>query len=725
MKYRNRNPLGRRRPARAALATLIVSASLLAGCNGSDDEAQGPNPPVGIGLSGSVMDGPVRGATVKVFQVTGGIPGETPIATAVTAADGSYSLELPASAAASTLVVSATGGQYCAGSASAQVGDAASCEEGTLTDMETPLITVTSTGESGDHTAHVTPISTAAALTATSLHVMDSGIVHVLEGSVEAGSFATAYGMLTGGAAPDDSLIDQTSLLAAVVSMQPAADLAACISNIQAGALKGAWATLPQESFSIMQGGTVQDLNGNEDDAGITARGSDPTVLVTADCGAETCARNGTGTSVSSPYFEPRAGIDVETLQAIMEDDSVEDVPPHVTVDVTVGADTYRGYKLADVIVRATKFRPRDGSGLPGAFGVATAVVAFSAESRKAVFSFTELIRSENGEKTIVAFEKNGQPLSSGEGALAVIAGNDYDPWLRKVPRLAQIHIRNDFLPTALTAAAGTPDTVKFSVAGAGIVTPTEVTAAARSTTSDQRSTANEPFYAVDKVGTKSVSEFPTYFFSQYGPRHAQWWYGQGIRLTDVLDTAGLVYPEDKGACFVVVRSAINMPAVFSCGELYNSSVGVGDGLAGSSNRSRRKGVLLVTDDYRTGGGGTAVMMTCWGSIDSCTKTDGENPAAYTSNMDGNNDAMNNSFIALVSTEDVVPFQSIKRWFPVSKNANGTENCGGPNNCIPWIDVGERLQHGIYSMEVFYAAGNGNGTRGVPGAGGGGGGHAH
>ncbi|MEJ1960066.1 MAG: hypothetical protein WDO56_00325 [Gammaproteobacteria bacterium] len=716
---KNTDPAGHSRASHASLTVLAVStAFLLAACGGGGGvdppTSNTPTAPVvpvvpsTSSLSGSVVDGPVRGATVKAFQIGGGIPGETAIATATTAPDGSYSLTLPTTA--TIIVVTANGGRYCAGSKTAQVSDASTCAEGTLTNLVTPLITVTSTAAGGSSkTAHITPISTAAAQTAASLHVTGEGIVHVLEGAMETTSFASAFTTLTGGALPEATLQDQDKLLAAVAAMQPATNLAGAIANIQAGALKGASATLAQVSFSIKQGGMVQNLGGNDDDTAIV-KNIDPTQLTTAANGS----KSGTGASVNRPYFVPRADIDAATLKTIMEDNSVPDVAPHASVIVTIGHDSYRGYKLADVIVRATRFRPRDSSN-PNAYGVTTAIVAFSAEGRTAAFSFTELIRTQNGEKTIVAFEKNGAPLPAGEGALAIIPGNDYDTWLRRVPRLKEIHVRNDFLPTTLTADAGTPESVQFSLAGS-VVDPITITAAARSTASSQG------YYAVDHIGSMAVNTFATYFFSQYGPRHTNFWWGQGIRLTDVLNTAGLSYPNDKGACFVVVRSRINVPAVFSCGELYNSDVGVGDGLAGSDKRSRRKGVLLVTDDYRTGSGNN-VMMTCWGSIDSCTKNDAGNPDAYTTGMDSNGDSMNNSFIALVSTEDVVPFQPVARWFPFNRTTDGLTTCGGPSNCIPWINVGERLQQGITSLELFYAGGTGNGTRSA--GGGGGGGHSH
>lgn len=397
-----------------------------------------------------------------------------------------------------------------------------------------------------------------------------------------------------------------------------------------------------------------------------------------------------------------------------MNDTTVQDVNDetvsyysevYAPVTVTVGTDSYKGYRLADVVVRATKFRPQDYN--TGAFGVTTAIVAFGAKpdgttaARTAAFSFTELIRTENGDKTIVAYEKNGAPLPASEGAMAIIAGNDDDKLLRKVPRLMQIHVRNDYAATSYTVNNTDPAQAAFQVTGQ-VMNPVTVTAGTLSAASSQG------YYAVDKVGDKAAGAFDTYYFQQYGPRHTNYWYGQGIRLTDVLDTAGLQYPDDKGACFVVVTSANNQPALFSCGELYNSPVGRGDGLAGTGNRSRHKGVLMVTDDFRAGTGGP-VMMQCW-DYESCTLLNADVPTSYTSAMNTGGSQVNTQLIALVSTEDDKPFQPQGRWFPYSKKADGSNSCTGPTNCIPWVDVGERLQQNIKSMKVSFAAGTGNGT---------------
>ena len=401
--------------------------------------------------------------------------------------------------------------------------------------------------------------------------------------------------------------------------------------------------------------------------------------------------------SGAKPYFVPKSGITVDGLKSLMNDATTF---PRVEnpVTVTIGSDTYKGYPLADVVVRATKFRPADYN--TGAFGVTSVVIAANADAHYSVFSFTELVRSANGAKTIVAYEKNGAALPDSEGKMAVVAGNDTDPSLRKLPRLSALFVRNDYVPTTYTlssgatAAAMLPADIAFTVSG-DVNTPTLVTAATQSTTSTQG------LYAVDMIGTKPVSSFPTYYFQEYGPRHMNFWYGQGIRLTDVLDTAGLKYPAEKNRCFVVVTSANNQSATFSCGELYNSQVGTGDGLSGVTQRGRSKGVLLVTDDFRQGGG-NGVMMSCWNDLSTCTKTNAGDPTTYTVAMDANGDKLNYQSMALVSTEDKIPFTPAGRWYPLADCASMVWQCN------PWIDVGERLQQNIKSMTVYYVSNPGS-----------------
>lgn len=674
----------------AALALILAACGGSGSSNGTASSA--------ANLTGSVVDGPISGATVKAFELkSDNTIGTTLLASSTTAADGSYTLTLPDTFSGQVVVI-ATGGSYCAGSSTAQVANAACPAGTTLTTLGMPLVTVSQkTSGTPALNANVTPVSTAA-LPSTATVNATTGVV---SGTLVKSDFDANFSTVSGGKTPTATPTDLKTLLDQANAMQTSggASLSTVISVIQSSSTV---ATAPQANFAIMAGGTNSLMP--------STTAPDPTVLVSNSNGTKTSNGDVGGTV----YFQPRSGIDAPTLKTIMEDASVTDVQPFTTVNVTVGSDTYTGYKLADVIVRATKFRPADGTGLPGAFGVTTAVVAFGAKAdgstgRVAAFSFTELIRTANGDKTIVAFKKNGADLPASEGAFAIIPGNDYDKFLRKVDRLKEIHIRNDYASLTKPTSTTTPDDATFQVAGA-VSNPVSITTGALSTTSSQG------YYAVDKIGTKSISSFLSYFFREYGPRHMNYWFGQGVRLTDVLDTAGLQYPADKGSCFVVVTSASQdngtwVPAMFSCGELYNSPVGQGDGLSGSTNRSRSKGVLLVTDDFRRGTG-TAVMMTCWSNISNCTVNNGGDPASYPAVLNTNGNQVNTQMTALVSTEDNLPFQPVGRWFPFSKKADGTNQCNGPTNCTPWIDVGERAQMKVKTMTVYYANGSGNNNLG-------------
>ncbi len=401
--------------------------------------------------------------------------------------------------------------------------------------------------------------------------------------------------------------------------------------------------------------------------------------------------------SGSTPYFVEADGVTVDSLKALMADTTTFPVAQEA-ITVTVGSDTYTGWRLADVVVRSTKFRPADYN--TGAFGATTAVIATGSDGKVAVFSFTELVRTANGESTIVAYAKNGTALPDSQGRFAIVAAADTDTALRHVDRLKLLQVRNEYTATSYTlsssasAASVTPDAIAFMVSG-DVNNSVEITSPVISTSSDQG------YYAVTMVGNNDVGSFKTYYFHEYGPRHMNYWYGQGIRLSDVLDAAGLKYPKEKNRCFVVITSANNQPALFSCGELYNSAVGIGDGQEGSARRSRSKGVLLVTDDLRSGTG-NGVMMNCWVTLDNCTKNNYDDPTAYTSAMDANADKVNYQQVALVSTEDKLPFIPFGRWYPMPSTCANTVW-----KCNAWIDVGERLQQGIKSMTVYFVSNGG------------------
>ncbi len=76
----------------------------------------------------------------------------------------------------------------------------------------------------------------------------------------------------------------------------------------------------------------------------------------------------------------------------------------------------------------------------------------------------------------------------------------------------------------------------------------------------------------------------------------------------------------------------------------------------------------------------------------------GRLPAPHTGDMDANGDRINYQSIALVSTEDKLPFIPFGRWYPMPTNC-----ASAVWKCNPWIDVGERLQQGIKSITVYYA----------------------
>jgi DNA-binding beta-propeller fold protein YncE len=79
----------------------LTAALVLAACSSgnSNSPTPVPPPPAGIAVSGAVFDGPVSGATISAYAVSAaGVVGTTVLATAVTNAEGAYSLTLPAGA---------------------------------------------------------------------------------------------------------------------------------------------------------------------------------------------------------------------------------------------------------------------------------------------------------------------------------------------------------------------------------------------------------------------------------------------------------------------------------------------------------------------------------------------------------------------------------------------------------------------------------------------------
>lgn len=184
------------------LSALLFIA--LAGCGGGSDDTGA----AATRLGGTAVDGPVSGATVMAFAVgAGGQVGGQLGGSVTTAADGSYTLALPGDYSGS-VVVTVSGGQYCAGSTTAQVASGA-CAQGTLSNLTTPMATVAQVAAGTDAAnAHVTLISTAAMpSTAT---VSASGVV---TGTVVKNDFDTLFGTLTGGKSPTSSPTELGALL--------------------------------------------------------------------------------------------------------------------------------------------------------------------------------------------------------------------------------------------------------------------------------------------------------------------------------------------------------------------------------------------------------------------------------------------------------------------------------------------------------------------------------
>lgn len=130
----------------ASLLAACAAAVLVAACGGSDD-ATAPAAP-STTLSGSVVKGPVTGATVSFYAVTpSGVKGAL-LGTATTSAGGTYSASLNYAGA---ILVETTGGTY--------VDEATGA---TRPLAETMRVMVTSGSEGGAITGVVTPLTTIA-----------------------------------------------------------------------------------------------------------------------------------------------------------------------------------------------------------------------------------------------------------------------------------------------------------------------------------------------------------------------------------------------------------------------------------------------------------------------------------------------------------------------------------------------------------------------------------
>lgn len=143
----------------------VVAAALLAACGGGGGGGSAPT------ISGSVVKGPVLGATVCAYAVAGGAKGaQLPVSATtsagtvangcfVTAADGRYDFALPAGTSGDVLL-EATGGTFCSNEAQVSGG---ACAGGTLVDLGGAVMKVVTTAAGGNiASVHATPLTTAA-----------------------------------------------------------------------------------------------------------------------------------------------------------------------------------------------------------------------------------------------------------------------------------------------------------------------------------------------------------------------------------------------------------------------------------------------------------------------------------------------------------------------------------------------------------------------------------
>lgn len=94
------------------VATLVVSLGAvlaLSGCGGGGTDTPVDVPSAQATISGSVVKGPVSGATVQAYAVAGGAVGQA-IATATTDAQGAFTMSLPSQSG--PLILRTSGGTY-------------------------------------------------------------------------------------------------------------------------------------------------------------------------------------------------------------------------------------------------------------------------------------------------------------------------------------------------------------------------------------------------------------------------------------------------------------------------------------------------------------------------------------------------------------------------------------------------------------------------------------
>jgi hypothetical protein len=135
------------------LTLAIACSMLLTACGGSSDSSSPtptptPTPTVGTKISGSVVAGPVKTATVTFFAAdANGIKTGSALGSATTNADGTHTVTLNR-IYSGPLIVEATGGTY--------VSEADTSKTLPLTGILSSLATVSSTGP---NTIYVTPLT--------------------------------------------------------------------------------------------------------------------------------------------------------------------------------------------------------------------------------------------------------------------------------------------------------------------------------------------------------------------------------------------------------------------------------------------------------------------------------------------------------------------------------------------------------------------------------------
>lgn len=287
----------------------------------------------------------------------------------------------------------------------------------------------------------------------------------------------------------------------------------------------------------------------------------------------------------------------------------------------TLETADFTGVPLADVLIRGAKFRPND----KGKDGRATIITAEGTDGYRAVFSFTELVKTSAGPQTLVVYKKNGGPLTSSEGMIALLPAGDTHNGLRYVRWLKSLTVEN-FWVTQTTGSA----TSSFTISG-DVNTPINV----------------------DATTFTSGSPPATRYFQNVGPTSGSgnYYWGQGVQFGDLLTLAGMKYPTDYNRCYTLVETPDHYRVTFSCSEIFNSAIGTGDN---NTTRSRRQGIVVVDPNAAFLSGTGTTPASCLsdptsGSGICDVAGDPSSASSYVSNKSG-------EFIKIISTADTVPF---------------------------------------------------------------------